>query len=118
ELASVTNPVRRAKTGEVYGDDDDDADTGVDDRKPFRPTPAPVAAPTPTPAPTPAPAAPAPPAVRAPVPVAVAPTHEASSSTPQIGAAFLARSAPSKLPWVLVATLAMAVVGLVAYIVM
>jgi hypothetical protein len=36
----------------------------------------------------------------------------------QIGAAFLARSAPPKLPWVLVATLGMAVLGLVAYIVM
>jgi hypothetical protein len=37
---------------------------------------------------------------------------------PPIGAALLARSAPSKLPWVLVATLGVAVLSLVAYIVM
>ena len=38
---------------------------------------------------------------------------------PGVGAAYLARTQPaSKLPWVLVAGLAMAVLGLVAYIVM
>ena len=35
-----------------------------------------------------------------------------------IGAAFLARSAPSKLPWILAGTLGVAVLALLAYIVM
>jgi serine/threonine protein kinase len=105
EGAVVTNPVRRMKTGEVFGDDDDDVDTGVTGKKPIA-----VAAPKKPEVP---PAQPAP---------SVAPVVKLPPSrtvpAPQIGAALLARSAPSKLPWMLVATLAMAVVGLVAYIVM
>jgi hypothetical protein len=42
----------------------------------------------------------------------------AQTPVPVVGSALLARSAPSKLPWLLVALLVMAVLGLVAYIVM
>lgn len=48
-----------------------------------------------------------------PVPREIEPQHSAS-----IGAAYLARKTPSKLPWYLVGMLGMAVLGLVAYIVM
>ena len=41
-----------------------------------------------------------------------------SQPGPQIGAALLQRQSTSKLPWVLVATLGVAVVSLLAYIVM
>jgi hypothetical protein len=114
EAAHVTAPRRRAATGEVYGNDEDEADSSMqaedddDDvaitgrRPPYRvPEPASRAEP-------PAPVAVAPPpAPRMPLP----------DATP-IGAALLARSAPSKLPWMLVGTLGVAVLGLVAYIVM
>jgi serine/threonine protein kinase len=115
EPAAVTAPRRRASTGEVYGDDDE-ADSSMqaedeDDvattgrRPPFRPPapPEPVKRPEPPRPPEIGP----PPAIRTPLP----------DATP-IGAALLARSAPSKLPWVLVGTLGVAVLALVAYIVM
>jgi serine/threonine protein kinase len=123
-----TNPVRRMKTGEVFGDDDDEADgsmqaedddddiavTGrrpaVRTAPPSRPTPVPAPAPVPVPAPAaPEPAAPAP---------RPAPVPRADLGIAPIGAALLARQAPSKLPWLLVGTLGMAVLGLVAYILM
>jgi hypothetical protein len=131
DVAAVTNPVRRMKTGEIYGDDEDD-DTDVTDKKPrkvtseepalvapaLRPTAAPKAEPKPEP--TPSASKPAePPAARASIPPLRQPVIPATPLPgAQIGAAFLARSAPPKLPWVLVATLGMAVLGLVAYIVM
>ncbi len=121
EGAAVTNPVRRMKTGEVFGDEDDDedVDTGVTGKKPIGP--APKASPKPD-----APKPEAPKAEPALAPVVGPPLRSPPLSAaripptpgPQIGAALLARSAPSKLPWMLVAALAMAVVGLVAYIVM
>jgi hypothetical protein len=127
-----TNPVRRMKTGEVFGDDDDEADgsmqaddddddVAVTGRRPAARTPAqaapvvsiarPSGARPPAPAPAPEPSA----AAVAPRP---APTTRSDLGVAPIGAALLARSAPSKLPWLLVGTLGMAVLGLVAYIVM
>jgi serine/threonine protein kinase len=121
-----TNPVRRMKTGEVFGDDDDydeadgsmqaeddDDDIVVTGRRPMARPPAPV---TITAAPAAPVAAPLPgPAV---VPVGPAPSAPTALGVAPIGAALLARSAPSKLPWLIVGTLGMAVLGLVAYIVM
>jgi hypothetical protein len=42
----------------------------------------------------------------------------AQTPVPVVGSSLLARSAPSKLPWLLVVMLVVAVIGLVAYIVM
>lgn len=76
---------------------------------PSRPTPVPgFALATTTPAPTPSKA-------RVPTPI---PTSPSTGPVPMVGSGLLARQAPSKLPWVLVAALVMAVLGLVAYIVM
>jgi len=117
----VTSPVPRAKTGEVYGDDDDEGDTGVS-HPPIRVAPKPPESSAPSPHPTrPEPSTPkaAPkkePSTPRPAPVAPDPASKPEGA--QFGAAFLARSAPPKLPWVLVATLGVAVLGLVAYIVM
>jgi serine/threonine protein kinase len=120
---SRTNPVRRMKTGEVFGDDDDEADGSMqaedeDDIAVTAPRPS-LRRPTPvpTPSPKPAPVSPQVPAAAAPVP-RPAPTPRPDLGIAPIGAALLARSAPSKLPWLLVGTLGMAVLGLVAYIVM
>ncbi len=115
EVAAVTNPVRRMKTGEIYGDDEDD-DTDVTDKKARKVTSEEPPAAKPPAKPEPKPDA-------RPAPIAAVTRQPVIPTTPlpggsQIGAAFLARSAPPKLPWVLVATLAMAVMGLVAYIVM
>ena len=133
EVGVVTSPVRRMKTGEIYGDDEDDA-TDDTDEKPVRPVSGPKAvtvAPAPVPASKPAPDKPAPdkPAPKPspspspspspiPSPIPRIPATPIPTAGPAIGAAFLARSAPPKLPWILVATLGMAVLGLVAYIVM
>ena len=62
-------------------------------------------------------------AVAAPVAVTPAPsplrTHErAATPLPTVGSSMLQANTPSKLPWVLVALLVLAVLGLVAYIVM
>ncbi len=65
---------------------------------PSRPTPRP----TPTPTPTPVPGA-------SPLP---------ATPTPAVGSGLLARSAPSRLPWMLVGTLIVAVLALLAYIVL
>jgi serine/threonine protein kinase len=127
ELPAITNPVRRMKTGEIYGDDDeadpsmtaddDDDDVAITGRRPMRPATAPAAKPPVAAEPArPAPAAgpgPAP----TPIPIGATP-RPVLPAGPAIGAALLARSTPSKLPWVLVGTLGMAVLGLVAYIVM
>jgi serine/threonine protein kinase len=83
-----TTPVPRMQTAEIEGEPDDEA-------VPTQPVTPP--APTPTVAP-PAPATPVP--------------------APAFGAAMLERSSGSKLPWVLVAMLGVAVVSLLAYIVM
>jgi hypothetical protein len=131
----ITSPVRRMKTGEIFGDEDeeadpsmtadDDDDVAVTGRRPMRPVtaPRPVAVPRPEApavrAPAPAPIAVMTPPVSAPGPAGPsAPAGPAGPTGPGIGAALLARSAPSKLPWLLVGTLGMAVLGLVAYIVM
>ena len=114
----ITNPVRRMKTGEIFGDDDDEADGSMqaEDDEDIAvtgrrsPPSSRVASRSPTPLPV---AAPAPPATVA------APRAPAMLLGPApIGAALLARQAPSKLPWLLAGTLGMAVLGLVAYIVM
>ena len=128
---SATTPVPRAKTGEIYGDDDDEPSTGVKAKTPApvtvptRPTPPPRPTPVPRPSPSPdtSPSKSASPTPITPVASPIAPTLKSAlpavaAPGPQIGAAMLARTGPSKLPWFLVATLAMAVLGLVAYIVM
>jgi len=97
EEAGATNPVPRMRTDEMYGlatEEDDPAKTAQTPRSslttvPDHPPVMPVAA-----------------------------KQAAKAAGPPIGAAFLARSEPSRLPWVLVAVLVVAVVGLVAYIVM
>jgi serine/threonine protein kinase len=101
EEARVTNPVRKV-TGEVEaqdGDDEDDLATTMQ-------TPKPSLAPKPEPAPR-----------ATPVPREIKP----QASAP-IGSAYLARypahRGTSKLPWLLVIMLCVAVMGLVAYIVM
>jgi serine/threonine protein kinase len=106
EPENVTTPVPRAKTGEIWGDE------GGEDAAASSPAPAATARPIPVSTPTP---------VAAPVPsVPSGPTlvPRSSQPTPQIGAAFLQRTNPSKLPWLIAATLGVAVLGLVAYIVM
>jgi serine/threonine protein kinase len=95
---NVTTPVPRAKTGEIDDNDSDDP-TSINAT-----TPVPRFDPSPSPSLNP---------IRPPLAQTAAP-----ASGPAIGAAMLARSGPSRLPWVLVATLGMAVLGLVAYIVM
>jgi serine/threonine protein kinase len=98
-----TNPVPRMRTAEVFEPDPEpEADEDV-----VASTGARVAAAT---AATPA-APPLP--LRATSPRAAA--ARAPVSGPVIGAALLARS-PSKLPWVIIAGLALAIAGLVAYI--
>jgi serine/threonine protein kinase len=130
-----TNPVRRMQTSEIEGD----ADDGV----PTQPVTPPVEPPVPPAAKSPAAT---PPAARSPatstatkpsatMPVAASPPSaiprtpapaspsSASSRTPAplpgptIGAGMLARSGGSKLPWMLVVALALAVAALLAYIV-
>jgi len=111
---------------------DDDKDTDAAPAKtspkdvPSRPTPVPAPVPFPVPAPAP---------ISLPVPAAAAPAQPVYPQAPRdaysraatprpvmpgppIGAALLQRQAASKLPWVLVATLGVAVLSLVAYIVM
>jgi len=123
---AITNPVRRMKTGEIYGDDDEaDGSMQADDEDDIAvtaPRPAPkrsAAASTepstsamrpPTPLPVSAPASPSVNGARL--------GYQADLGAAPIGAALLARSSPAKLPWLLVGTLGMAVLGLVAYIVM
>ena len=105
--SNVTNPVPRVRTDEMKAPitEDDLSQTRPAPRQTPPPMPV-VAPPAPAPAPAPVPA-------RAPAPRPMAPR-----AAPQIGAAFLQRTAPSRLPWILVAMLGMAVLGLVAYIVM
>ncbi len=120
EGVGPTNPVRRMKTGEVYADDEegdssmqaeDDADAEDDlavtgKRAPVRRSAA-------------APSRPAePPQSPASSPQRVPQQASSLLEAAPIGSALLARSAPNRLPWVLVGTLGMAVLGLVAYIVM
>ncbi|HEU4614715.1 MAG TPA: serine/threonine-protein kinase, partial [Kofleriaceae bacterium] len=96
EEARVTNPVRRI-TGEY---DAQDAPDDEEELATTLQTPKPVLDP--------------PPASRAtPVPREIAP----QTSAP-VGAAYLARTGTSKLPWLLVGMLGVAVLSLVAYIVM
>jgi serine/threonine protein kinase len=105
EHAPITNPVPRMKTAEVYGDDE--VPTTAQRKPPENPGPATPIGPESVPRPTPYP--PSPTVVERPKPVA---------DGPAIGAAFLARKTPPTLPWALVIGLALAVLGLVAYIVM
>jgi hypothetical protein len=63
--------------------------------------------------------------VRAPAAAAGSQAEQRSTPVPReiapqasVGSAYLARTGPSKLPWMLVVMLTMAVLGLVAYIVM
>ena len=139
EEVSKTAPVpkqARAVTDEGDGEDVDIDDarssSGPDDdpaTQPIRPTPMPPSRPTPTPRPTPVPGfvltptetpAPTPTPTRTPTPRARTPIPTSSNTgpVPMVGSGLLARSAPSRLPWILVGTLVMAVLALVAYIVM
>jgi hypothetical protein len=112
---------------------DDDKDTDASKEPPTakvsskdvpkRPTPVPAPLPVAA-APSPAPAKAASEPISRPTPI---PTdsnldrqraRRPSGPGPQIGAALLQRQAASKLPWLLVATLGVAVLSLVAYIVM
>ncbi|CAN5846675.1 hypothetical protein BH11MYX3_BH11MYX3_29560 [soil metagenome] len=63
-------------------------------------------------------AEPAPPSRPTPVPTPTPRLPRAATPVPIVGAGLLARSEPSRLPWILVGTLLMAVLALVAYIVM
>ncbi len=92
----VTNPVRRV-TGEFAAPSDDE-DDHEDDLATTIQTPRPQLPPKPR---------------ATPVPREIEPQHSAP-----VGAAYLARKSGSKLPWLLVGMLGMAVLGLVAYIVM
>jgi serine/threonine protein kinase len=96
EEPAPTNPVPRMQTAEIEGDDAHADDEAV----PTQPVTPPAPRPTPAPMPrvTPAPIAPV--------------------AAPAFGAAMLQRSTGSKLPWVLVIMLGVAVVSLLAYIVM
>ena len=106
--SKVINPSDATVVTEVdVATDEDDPPT-----RPITPTPLPVKKPaedkpgftlTP-PEPTPA--------------VSPARHPRAQTPVPVVGSSLLARSAPSKLPWILVAALVVAVLGLVAYIVM
>jgi serine/threonine protein kinase len=132
EPSGATNPIeklepeevkpaakKRAITDEGDGDPGDvDVSTDEDDppTRPITPTPMPAAKPASEgraskPGFQLTPAEPA---------AAVSPVKHPRAQTPVpiVGSSLLARSAPSKLPWVLVAALVMAVLGLVAYIVM
>ena len=120
EAVAVTNPVRRV-TGEVAAQDVDGEDVDVDsdldgDLATTMQTPRPVLeAPRSEPARSePARSEPAPRTSSTPAPVT-------KPATP-VGAGYLARypahHGTSKLPWLLVMMLGMAVLGLVAYIVM
>ena len=105
ELGTTTNPVPKVAPADDDDRDPNDPPTAkVSPRDIPRPAPAPAVAPRPEP--------PLAPVARIPV------TPRPATPGPPIGAALLARSAPSKLPWVLVATLGVAVLSLVAYIVM
>jgi serine/threonine protein kinase len=95
----VTNQVPRVSQF------DDEVSTDIKPEAPVRPTPS-----TEPPASTKAEATPA--------PVTRVPTPRPELAGPPIGAALLQRSGPSKLPWMLVAILALAVASLLAYIVM
>jgi hypothetical protein len=96
---TVTNQVPRVSQF------DDDVATEIKSEPPVRPTPKPATEPPAKPEPAPA-------------PVTRLPTPRPELPGPAIGAALLQRSAPSKLPWMLVAVLALAVASLLAYIVM
>lgn len=108
-------PKKRAVTeeGEDVPMDSDEDDTDKEDVDPItRPiTPARGFALT-----KPEPEKPAPAPAQTPTPAA--PRQRAQTPVPVVGSSMLAHSAPSKLPWMLVAILVMAVLGLVAYIVM
>jgi serine/threonine protein kinase len=88
EVENVTNPVAKVSPF------DDDKDTEIKSEPPVKVTPTPAAV----------------------VPLPVTPRPQLPG--PQIGAALLERSSTSKLPWMLVGVLALAVLSLVAYIVM
>ncbi len=113
--APPTNPVPRASTAEVYGDDD--LPTASAPRLEHEPTKLPL--------PAPAASQPVMPAASASLPVVPKvsggprPEARGPSAGPSVGAAFLARSSgASKLPWIVAAMLGVAVLALVAYIVM
>ena len=126
-------PARRAVTRDeedappraraVTGDDDDSFDVPI--------TPAPgarlvtgddredVELPTQPIAPTPVPGRGSRPVIEPPPAPLRAPPTPTPSSAPAVGSALLARTAqPSRLPWMLVGTLGVAVLALLAYIVM
>lgn len=127
--ASVTNPMAKVEPDAIADapkpravtDEGDGEPAATEDDPPTVPiTPTPIPGsvarppmPTPTPVPDAAPIAPRPP--RAPTPIPVSPN---TGPVPMVGSGLLARSTPSNLPWILVAALLVAVVGLVAYIVM
>ncbi len=134
EEVSVTAPVprQRAVTDEGDGEDVDldqaDAASAEPATQPItppsRPTPVPPARPTPMPRPTPVPGftldkspalTPTPTPKRALTPI---PTSSNTGPVPMVGSGLLARSAPSRVAWILVGTLIVAVLALVAYIVM
>jgi hypothetical protein len=92
-----TNPVRRMQTSEIEPESDESV--------PTQPVTPPAEKPAPLPLHVPA------------APAAVAPRPSAPLPGPTVGAGMLARSGASKLPWMLVIALALAVAGLLAYIV-
>jgi serine/threonine protein kinase len=108
---AATNPVKRMRTAEVYGDDeggDVDVDSGW--TTPSQPAAALATAPEP--------AMPQPEALpkRKP-PTSGVPDKEIAPSA-SFGAAFLAHNQPSRTPWLVAAALGVAVLLLIAYIVL
>jgi serine/threonine protein kinase len=122
EEAPPTNPVPRATTAEVYGEDDPTASVKtVEPGDSIPKLPAAPTAPAALPLPAPAQSQPTLPQVPATASMPFIPKPDARRPPPaaaSVGAAFLARSAPSRLPWIVAAALGVAVVALVAYIVM
>jgi serine/threonine protein kinase len=111
--APPTNPVPRASTAEVYGDEDDMPTASAPKLEPAEVTKLPLPAPAASQPTMPASASASLPFV--PKPDVRRPTPDA----PSVGAAFLARtSGGSKVAWIAAAVLGVAVLALVAYIVM
>jgi serine/threonine protein kinase len=94
-----TNPVHKIDPADA--EDDPPTQPITPTPIPFRPTPMPPPRPTPVPPPRPTPM-----------------PQSTALPPPSVGSALLARSAPSRLPWMLVGTLGVAVLALLAYIVL
>lgn len=127
DVAPPTNPVKRMRTAEIEGESGEgeggEGDPGDIDvpTEPVTPPPKPtppamprVVNPPPPLAPSPARRTPEP--LRPTSPQPLVPSSSQPPGAPAFGAAVLARSGSSKLPWLIVIALAVAVASLAAYI--